>query len=76
MAKLKGYVVVDTEKCKGCELCNEACPFDVLSMSDNVNGKGYRVSYMKEPDKCTGCASCAMVCPDAVLTIYRAKVEV
>ncbi|MDO4844379.1 MAG: 4Fe-4S binding protein, partial [Bacteroidales bacterium] len=26
MAKMKGATVVDTERCKGCNLCVVACP--------------------------------------------------
>ncbi|KAA3851650.1 ferredoxin, partial [Bacteroides ovatus] len=28
MAKIKGAIVVDTERCKGCNLCVVACPRD------------------------------------------------
>jgi len=76
MAKIKGAVVVDTERCKGCELCATACPFEVLSLHRReVNDKGYPYVYMKNPDACTGCASCGWVCPDACLTIYKKKME-
>ncbi|NNF22519.1 MAG: 4Fe-4S binding protein, partial [Saprospiraceae bacterium] len=46
MAKVKGAIVVDTERCKGCEVCIDSCPTDVISMTDNVNGKGYHYAYM------------------------------
>ncbi|MBR4037699.1 MAG: 4Fe-4S binding protein, partial [Tidjanibacter sp.] len=26
MAKIKGTVVIDTERCKGCEVCVASCP--------------------------------------------------
>ena len=74
MAKMKGAIVVEQEACKGCEVCITACPTDVIAMSKDVNGKGYRVAHMAQPDACTGCANCAMVCPDAVITVYRVKV--
>lgn len=73
MARSKGFVEFDVDKCKGCELCVNACPFDVLEMSPHVNNKGYHFSYMKNYDKCTGCESCAMVCPDVVITVYKLK---
>jgi 2-oxoglutarate ferredoxin oxidoreductase subunit delta len=75
MAKVKGSIVVDIEKCKGCEVCVPACPADVIRLAEEVNGKGYHYLYMANPDSCTGCANCAIVCPDGVITVYRKKVN-
>ena len=51
MAKIKGAVVVNTERCKGCNLCVVACPSDVLELHPReVNNKGYHYVYMKNPD--------------------------
>lgn len=33
MSKIKGAIVVDTERCKGCALCVEACPQDVIALA-------------------------------------------
>jgi len=74
MAKIKGAIVVDIDRCKGCELCIEACPTEVISLSGNVNNKGYHYAYMANPDACTGCTNCAIVCPDGVITVYRKKI--
>ena len=73
MAKIKGAVVVNIERGKGCDLCVTACPSDVLSMSKEANTKGYNYSYMSSPDACIGCAACAYVCPDACITVYKVK---
>lgn len=73
MAKIKGAVVVDTERCKGCDLCVVACPSKVLALSKEVNAKGYSYSYMATPDDCIGCAACGYVCPDACITVYKVK---
>ncbi len=73
MAKIQGTIVVDTERCKGCDVCVVVCPVSVLGLADEVNSKGYHYCKMKNPDDCTGCASCAMVCPDSVITVYREK---
>lgn len=73
MAKFQGDIVVNNERCKGCEVCITACPNDVIGMSDNVNSKGYHYAEAKN-DACIGCANCAVVCPDGVITVYRAKV--
>jgi len=73
MAKIKGAVVVDTERCKGCGVCVVNCPSKVLGLAKEVNGKGYNYAYMENPDACIGCASCAIVCPDGVITVYKVK---
>lgn len=73
MAKVRGAIVVDTEKCKGCDLCVHVCPTNVICLTPGVNGKGYNFAYMENPDACTGCTNCALVCPDSVITVYRLK---
>ncbi|OUO36835.1 ferredoxin [Muribaculum sp. An289] len=70
---IKGAIVVDTEKCKGCGLCVAACPTKTIALAKKVNGKGYNYAEMAT-DGCIGCASCALVCPDAVITVYKVKI--
>jgi 2-oxoglutarate ferredoxin oxidoreductase subunit delta len=73
MAKIKGALIVDKERCKGCNLCVTACATDVLALAKEVNGKGYNYAYMEKPDECIGCANCGYVCPDGCITIYKVK---
>lgn len=70
---IKGAIVVDTEKCKGCGLCVAACPTKTIALAKKVNDKGYNYAEMAT-DGCIGCASCALVCPDAVITVYKVKI--
>jgi 2-oxoglutarate ferredoxin oxidoreductase subunit delta len=68
---LKGWIEVNELYCKGCELCVQACPQDVLSLDmSRLTPKGYHPVHL-HADGCTGCAICAVVCPDAALTVYR-----
>ncbi|MGM9803165.1 MAG: ferredoxin family protein [Muribaculaceae bacterium] len=72
MAKVKGAIVVNEERCKGCGICVAACPFKVLALQQReVNNKGYHYAYMETPEQCTGCTSCATVCPDSCIEVYR-----
>ena len=75
MAKIKGAIDVDTERCKGCNLFAVACPLDVINLSNEVNVRGYNYAQEAKADTCIGCASCAMVCPDGCISVYKVKVD-
>ena len=70
---VKGWIEVDERYCKGCDLCVNACPPEVLALDmEHLTPKGYHPVRLTG-DGCTGCAICAIVCPEAALTIYREK---
>lgn len=71
---LKGAIVVDREKCKGCGVCLANCPTNTIALAKEVNNKGYNFAFMESPENCTGCTNCATVCPDTCITVYRVKV--
>lgn len=71
MAKIKGRVEIDIERCKGCGVCVASCPVTVLSLAPKVNSRGYNYAMATRADECIGCASCGIVCPDSCITIYR-----
>lgn len=75
MGKIKGAIIVDTERCKGCSLCVVACPTHTIALTTNeVNRRGYM--YCQDvADNCIGCAACATVCPDGCIEVYRLKTE-
>lgn len=65
----RGTLVLDAERCKGCELCIPACPPGVLRMSSRRNQSGYLLPELLEG--CTGCSACLMVCPDFCFDVYQ-----
>lgn len=68
----RGTVLIDRNRCKGCELCVHYCPQGVLQLEDAYNARGYRpVGLIERDHSCTGCAVCAVVCPDVVFTVFR-----
>ena len=76
MAKIKGAIIVNAERCKGCNLCVVACPSKVLALQpQKVNNKGYHYAFMQNPDDCIGCASWGIVCPDGCISVYKVKLQ-
>jgi 2-oxoglutarate ferredoxin oxidoreductase subunit delta len=67
-----GRIIIDIERCKGCELCLPACPPHVITLAEGLNSKGYWPALFLDPEhQCTGCALCAVVCPDGCITVFR-----
>jgi 2-oxoglutarate ferredoxin oxidoreductase subunit delta len=62
-------VKVDENRCKGCELCVNACPQKVLRMARTINLKGYFPAEPGRPELCIGCRICAIVCPDVAIEV-------
>lgn len=59
---------IDSELCKGCSICINSCPKNVLEMSDKINKKGFNVVKTVAPQECIKCKLCEIRCPD--LAIY------
>ena len=64
-------IVVDEERCKGCELCIPVCPKHIMVMSKKFNKKGYHPATQINLEECTGCAFCAMTCPDVAIEVFK-----
>lgn len=64
-------VLIDKERCKGCKLCCEVCPYRALEIGSDFNKQGYLPAIFKSPSKCRGCCFCALICPDAALEVRR-----
>ncbi len=59
----RGSIRVDTDECKGCGLCIEACPPKVIALSERLNHYGYRTATY-QGSGCTGCGICFFACPE------------
>lgn len=68
-----GLLRVDGDECKGCGLCVEACPPQVIALSDRLNPYGYRTAAYAGSG-CTACGICFLVCPEpAAITVLRRR---
>jgi len=70
--KKQGYIEIDREFCKGCEICIAFCPESAIALTAELNAAGYLPATLAEKGKCTGCAVCAIVCPEVAIEVYRA----
>lgn len=71
----KGRIEIDRETCKGCCLCISVCPQENITISKELNQKGYypaeSLDETREVKTCLGCAMCATICPDVAIEVYR-----
>jgi 2-oxoglutarate ferredoxin oxidoreductase subunit delta len=68
---MNGYIEIDQELCKGCEICMTFCPKVVISLHTKVNAAGYLPAVFTKNGGCTGCAVCSLVCPEVAIEVYR-----
>ena len=65
-------VTFDTERCKGCGVCETVCPKQIIALSkEQITVKGYHPAVITDQEKCIGCAFCATMCPDTVITVEK-----
>lgn len=68
----RGTIMIDENRCKGCELCTSVCPKNLIKMADYFSARGYRPAALVDPGgQCTGCVLCSTICPDVAITVYR-----
>ena len=62
-------IVINPDYCKGCSICIEFCPKNVLQASKDINAKGYRLPEPRDIEACTQCQLCVIVCPDLAIAV-------
>lgn len=67
-----GRVYIIPVRCKGCRICIEFCPQEVLQESKETNEKGYHYPEIVpgKEDECVNCEFCTLICPEfAIFTL-------
>ncbi|HWI50926.1 MAG TPA: 4Fe-4S dicluster domain-containing protein [Symbiobacteriaceae bacterium] len=60
-------VAVNTAYCKGCEICVQVCPKNVLGMSERLKAEVLRIA------DCSGCLNCEIYCPDFAINVEEVE---
>lgn len=65
-------VIIDDNRCKGCGLCIDVCPRQILQFDKSrLNAIGYHPISVTDMSKCIACAMCARMCPDVVFEVEK-----
>ncbi len=65
----RGQVIVFPNWCKGCGLCVEFCPKDVLEQAED----GHVI--VARPEACIACRWCELHCPDFAIFVNEIEPE-
>lgn len=65
MSKNDTIPVIDGERCKGCGICIEFCPKDVLENTID------EIPRAAKEDECVGCMMCQYRCPDLAIEVLK-----
>ena len=68
--------IIGKDRCKGCGLCVNVCPKNVLEISKAVNIRGYFPAYQARPKDCIYCTACCIMCPDVAISIVKTETDV
>jgi 2-oxoglutarate ferredoxin oxidoreductase subunit delta len=71
-------LVIDENRCKGCNLCTMVCPYKIFRPGKKQNPRGVVIPELDRPERCancrlqplygrTLCGVCQMICPDQAI---------
>ena len=66
-------VWVNTDRCKACDICVDACPAGVLSMKPEPSSTLGAMISIVAPESCIGCNECELTCPDFAIYVAEKK---
>jgi len=68
-------IVVSAERCTGCTLCAEDCPYKAIDMVERDDGKYHKYIAVVNTKMCVSCGVCIGSCPTNALTLGDVPAE-
>ncbi|RCW44387.1 ferredoxin family protein [Halanaerobium sp. MA284_MarDTE_T2] len=68
-------IYIKKDMCKGCGLCIEFCPVNILKFSEDLNEKGVYPPEVTDINKCIECENCMIYCPDFAIFLEKGGVK-
>ena len=56
-------ITIHEKSCRGCQLCVEICPTDVLEFDEST-----LLAKVAQPKRCIECLSCGYMCPSHAIS--------
>lgn len=75
ITKKEGVVILNEKKCTGCGICEQGCPYGVITMIVQRNDEGKRKTLAVKCDSCSerqkneGVPLCFEACPTGALSL-------
>lgn len=66
---VKFTIKVNKKLCKGCNICVEFCPKNVLKLDSLLK------AYAIRPEDCIGCLKCEYYCPDFAIAVNKLEIN-
>ncbi len=60
--KKRPPIVVDAERCTGCTLCANDCPYNAIRMVERLDGSRHKFLAIIDPRLCVACGICVGTC--------------